>query len=44
MRTAVWLPESKDRPAQIVVSAYTENGCLEELQEEAKRAGVEVRL
>ena len=38
------LPESKDRPAQIVVSAYTQNGCVEELQEEAKRAGVEVRL
>jgi hypothetical protein len=38
------LPETKDRPAQIVVSAYTQNGCLEELQEAANRAGVEVRL
>lgn len=38
------LPETKERPAQIVVSAYTQNGCLEELQEAASRAGVEVRL
>jgi hypothetical protein len=38
------LPETKERPAQIVVSAYTQNGCLEELQEAANRAGVEVRL
>jgi len=39
-----YLPESKDRPAQIVVSAYTQDGCLEELQEEAKRRGVQVQL
>lgn len=39
-----YLPESKDRPAQIVVSAYTQNGCIEELQEEAKKRGVEVKL
>ena len=39
-----YLPETKDRPAQIVVSAYTQNGCLEELQEEANRRKVEVRL
>ena len=38
------LPETKDRPAQIVVSAYTQNGCLEDLQETANRAGVDVRL
>lgn len=38
------LPGNGGRPAQIVVSAYTQNGCLEELQEEAKRQGVEVRL
>jgi hypothetical protein len=38
------LPETKERPAQIVVSAYTQNGCLEELQETANRMGVEVRL
>jgi hypothetical protein len=39
-----YLPETKDRPAQIVVSAYTQNGCLEELEEEARRKGVQVRL
>jgi hypothetical protein len=39
-----YLPEAKDRPAQIVVSTYTQDGCLEELQEEAKKRGVEVRL
>ena len=38
------LPETKQQPGQIVVSAYTQNGCLEELQEAANRAGVEVRL
>src|SRR3954451_1380371 len=38
------LPESKDRPAQIVVSAYTQSGCLEDLQQAADRAGVGVRL
>ncbi|HXT55503.1 MAG TPA: hypothetical protein VN826_13440 [Candidatus Eisenbacteria bacterium] len=38
------LPETKDRPGQIVVSAYTQNGCFEELQEAAKRSGVDVRL
>ena len=38
------LPETKERPAQIVVSAYTQSGCFEDLQEAAKIAGVEVRL
>ena len=38
------LPETKERPGQIVVSAYTQNGCLEELQETANQSGVEVRL
>ena len=38
------LPETKERPAQIVVSAYTQNGCLEDLQTAANQAGVEVRL
>ena len=38
------LPETKERPAQIVVSAYTQAGCLEDLQAAAKSAGVEVRL
>jgi hypothetical protein len=39
-----YLPESKERPGQIVVSAYTQAGCFEELQDAAKRAGVEVKL
>ena len=39
-----YLPENRGKPAQIVVSAYTQNGCLEELQEEAKNRGVEVKL
>jgi hypothetical protein len=38
------IPETKERPGQIVVSAYTQAGCFEELQETANRAGVEVRL
>jgi hypothetical protein len=38
------LPETKERPAQIVVSAYTQAGCLEDLEEAAKRADLEVRL
>jgi hypothetical protein len=37
-------PESQGKPAQIVVSAYTQDGCLEELQQEAKNRGVEVKL
>jgi hypothetical protein len=39
-----YLPENQGKPAQIVVSAYTQNGCLEELQQEAKNRGVEVKL
>lgn len=38
------LPETKERPGQIVVSAYTQSGCLEDLHAAAKSAGVEVRL
>ena len=38
------LPETKERPAQIVVSAYTQSGCLEDLHAAAKSAGVDVRL
>ncbi|HEY7220985.1 MAG TPA: hypothetical protein VH985_21610 [Candidatus Binatia bacterium] len=38
------LPETKQQPGQIVVSAYTQSGCLEELQEAARAGGVEVRL
>jgi len=39
-----YLPENQGKPAQIVVSAYTQNGCSEELQHEAKNRGVEVKL
>ena len=39
-----YLPANQGKPAQIVVSAYTQNGCLEELQQEAKNRGVEVKL
>ena len=39
-----YIPENQGKPAQIVVSAYTQNGCSEELQEEAKKRGVEVKL
>jgi hypothetical protein len=38
------IPESKERPGQIVVSAYTQDGCFEDLQAAANRQGVEVRL
>jgi hypothetical protein len=40
----LYVPQSKDRPAQIVVSAYTQEGCLEKLQEEGKKRGVDVKL
>jgi hypothetical protein len=39
-----YLPENRGKPAQIVVSAYTQSGCLEELRQEAKNRGVEVKL
>ena len=39
-----YLPENQGKPAQIVVSAYTQDGCIEELQQEAKNRGVEVKL
>jgi len=39
-----YLQENQGKPTQIVVSAYTQNGCLEELQQEAKNLGVEVKL
>src|SRR5262244_443350 len=39
-----YLQENQGKPAQIVVSAYTQNGCMEELQQEAKNRGVEVKL
>lgn len=31
-------------PSKIVVSAYTNDGCREELQNEASRLGVQIRL
>jgi hypothetical protein len=37
-----YLPENRGKPAQIVVSAYTQNGCLEELQEEAKNRALKL--
>jgi len=36
--------ENQDKPAQIGISAYTQDGCLEELQQEAKDRGVEVKM
>lgn len=39
-----YLPADRDTPAQIVVSAYTQDGCVEEVQEEAKSRGVKVLL
>ena len=32
------------QPAEIVVSAYTQDGCVEELQEEASARNVQVKL
>jgi len=32
------------QPAEIVVSAYTQDGCFEELQEEARERNVQVKL
>ena len=33
-----------NQPAEITVSAYTQDGCFEELQEEARELKVEVKL
>lgn len=33
-----------DQPAEITVSAYTQQGCFDELQEEARARNVEVKL
>ena len=33
-----------DKPAEITVSAYTQSGCLDCLQEEARNRNVEVKL
>ena len=39
-----YVPAEKDKPAQIVVSSYTKDGCVQELEAEAGRRGVEVKL
>ncbi len=39
-----YIPADRDKPGEIVVSAYTQDGCIEELQEEAKARSVEVKL
>ena len=39
-----YLVENQGKPAQIGISAYTQDGCLEELQQEAKDRGVEVKM
>jgi hypothetical protein len=38
------MPQTKERPGQIVVSAYTQDGCFQDLQQAANRSGVEVTL
>jgi hypothetical protein len=35
---------SLDQPAEITVSAYTQDGCMENLEEEAKKHNVNVQL
>lgn len=39
-----YLPADRDTPGKIVVSAYTQNSCMGELQEEADKRGVKVLL
>jgi len=38
------IPDSSGGPSKIVVSAYTNDGCIENLNEEAAKMGVKVRL
>lgn len=38
------MPDSTGAPQKIVVSAYTNDGCIEVLNEEASKQGVKVRL
>jgi hypothetical protein len=38
------IPDSTGAPQKIVVSAYTNDGCVETLNEEAAKQGVKVRL
>ena len=37
-----YLQADQGKPTQIVVSAYTQNGCLEELQQEAKNRALKL--
>ena len=38
------MPDSTGAPQKIVVSAYTNDGCIETLHEEATKNGVKVKL
>lgn len=38
------MPDSTGAPQKIVVSAYTNDGCIETLNEEAAKQGVKVKL
>jgi hypothetical protein len=38
------MPDSTGAPQKIVVSTYTNDGCIETLNEEAAKQGVKVRL
>jgi hypothetical protein len=38
------VPDDTGRPQKIVVSAYTNDGCIETLHEEAGKQGVKVKL
>lgn len=38
------MPDSTGAPQKIVVSAYTNDGCIENLNEEAAKLGVKVKL
>ena len=39
-----YIPSDSAQPGRVVVSAYTQGGCVEELKEEAKQHGIEVKL
>jgi len=38
-----YVPGNKDKQSEIIVSAYTREGCLEKLQEEGKKRGIDVK-
>jgi hypothetical protein len=38
------IPDSTGRPEKVVVSGYTNNGCIENLYEEAEKQRVRVKL